>query len=417
MKNDSKKENENLSFKELRRLDNAKSKDAKINKLQEMEDGVSVFPHDEETLKTFNFKEMNFKDMTNAQKNTFIIVIMLIILIVVLFMIPGVRKLFGNISIGDLRFLPKQEEEEKPKEDAFAFAGDYVIIGENTSITVEKIKFNNFTKSSDYKSLYNYTALEDINDVSNLNIYIEYYNYSRQLLKRIKFEVNGNILKKDDKGLIENQLSENSFNKAHYIRIRKMTESEIIEVPDPEDNPNYDPENPNTDPKNPNNPSGGSSTSNKNELNCTKVNVDSDLRINESMVVKFEKDAISEYSVEYKLTTLTFEQSKVFAKYYKKMLKKFKNLDKSGVDQISIFEDGFSAYLNYTVVYSEFNNADIDENWVQKDEEECDPEICESREDLYEKVNEDKPYKLEIKIGSSKEEAKEELQKEEWTCK
>ena len=429
MNEDPKKKFEDLSFKELRELDNADSKDAQINERKKANNGVEIFPYDEETLKTFNFKELNFKDMTNAQKNTLYVILITLGLLFVLLLVPFLRKIFDRTNIANIRLIP-MEKEEKIEEDAFAYAGDYVIIGNNTTITVEKIKFYNFTKGNNYRSLFNYLATEDIKNISSKNIYFEYYNYSKTLLKRFKFEVDGNSLSKDDKGMIENQLSENTFNKAHYIRIRVVSESEIIAVPDPEDNPSnssnpdrnnpgrsIDPGNSGENPGGEENPGSGNDNSNGNNGNgnnmiiekenyvtCKKVTVDKDVRINQNMDVEFKDDKFSSYSVTYKISEIS-ATSKNYAKDYKKMMKLYKDLIKSGV-KVNIVETLGMATIEYEVVLDDFYNFTYYEN----------SKYNISKEEYLKKIEDDRPYKLEIEIGSSKEDVKKSLSEDDWVC-
>lgn len=407
------------------------SKDEIINEKKKMGDGVELFPFDEASLKTFNLKEMNFKDMTNAQKSTMFVIVLVIILLILLLFMPMIMRVFGNTNIGNLRFLPQQKE-EKEEESSYAFAGDYIIIGNNTSLVVQNVKFNNFTKSSDYKGLYNYTALEDIKDVNSLNIYVEYYNYSKTLLRRFAFTVDGNKLSKGSVGLSENKMSENAFNKAYYVRVRVISESEIIDFPDPEDpndpnNQDYDPDDL-TDPRNPNSPNydpnyqgGGNSgdpsdpsgnngeDSKSGTVICNRLNVDKDLRVTEQISAEFTSDKLDEYTVKYKITSVSENGSSAnYAKYYKAMMKKYRSLDSSGVSQIQIGESLDYALLTYTVDLDEYFNFQLKDNSIRDN--------IEIMKQIYEEVQKDKDYKLEIDAVATKQEAKDQLTEEKWVC-
>ena len=395
-----------FTIKQLREQEEKKSKDYKLNTLQNLNDGISIMPHDEETLKTFSLKEMNFKDMTNSQKNTFIVCILVFLLIVVLLVLPAIGKMFGKVTIGNLRFKPLEKEEEK-KDDSFAYIGDLIVIGNNTTINVENIKFYNFTKGSNYNALYNYSVSKNIDDVSNLKIYVEYYNYSKTLLRRFKFEVDGNHLSANDSGLIENQLSENTFNKAHYVSVRIISDAEMIEVPDPEEvvvDPNQN--NPESGEKN----THKNDTKNKNELICTRVSVDKDVRINEKYTINFDNGKLKKYTKEYKITSITISKSNRYAKLYKKMLNKYKELIASHTTkEISISEGYNNAILVYTINLDEYyiNFVFDEKNYIKM------PEVLDKH---YEEYENEKEYKLEIDRKSTRVTAKKELESDNWEC-
>ena len=401
-----KNDDSKFTIKQLREQEEKKSKDYKLNTPQNLNDGISIMPHDEETLKTFNFKEMNFKDMTNSQKNTFIVCILVFLLIVVLLVLPAIGKMFGKVTIGNLRFKPLEKEEVK-KDDSFAYIGDLIVIGNNTTINVENIKFYNFTKGSNYNALYNYSVSENIDDVSNLKIYVEYYNYSKTLLRRFKFEVDGNHLSANDSGLIENQLSENTFNKAHYVSVRIISDAEMIEVPDPEEvvvDPNQN--NPESGEKSTNK----NNTKNKNELICTRVSVDKDIRINEKYTINFDNGKLKKYTKEYKITSITISKSNRYAKLYKEMLNRYKDLTKSiTTKEISISEGYNSSLLIYTINLDEYYIDFIfDEKHYKEMPEELDKH--------YEEYEKEKEYKLEIDRKSTRVTAKNQLESDNWEC-
>ena len=398
---------DDLTFKELRELDNANSKDAKMNTPNKIDESLSIMPHDQETLKTFNLKEMNFKDMTNAQKNTFIIIIALVILLMVIIVTPVIKKMFGGVTIGNLRFKTEEKVEEESK--SYAYAGDLIIIGNNTSIVVENIKFNNFTKGSNYTGLFNYVAQEDISDVSSLKIYIEYYNYSKTLLKRFKFDVEKNELKKDEEGTVENILSENSFKKAHYVTVRVMSDAELIEVPDPED-PGEEGENV-TDPENKENKT--KQKNNSNELKCNKISVDSDVRINEFFFIEFENNKLKQYSVEYKISKISPKSDiKKYSSYYKKMLKRYRNAVESGAKDYSIEQSYEISLLKFKIVLDDYFSYTIAFNPTKEDLKN-NPNII---DEFYESLEKKKKYKLEIDRKSDKSSAKEKMENNGFVC-
>ena len=310
-------------------------------------------------------------------------------------------KKFGGVTIGNLRFLP-QEKIEQEKDDSFAYEGDYIILGNNTTITLENIKFNNFTKGSDYSTIYSYTALDNINDVDSLNIYIEFYNYSKTLLSRFKFTIKDKKLEKGASASVSNTMSENAFNKVYYVRVRVISEQEIINVPDPEDNEeNENPNNPSTE-----NPSKANNKKNLNELTCTKVKVDNDLRINETFFVKFKNDKWEEYVVTYKVQSIVlYSTPKKYSKYYKEMLKKYKILVKSEISDIDFEDTSSTIIMTYTVRFDDYYRTMYSKK------------ISESELNSLRDMEDDKKtYKLEIGRYSNRADAKSHLEKDNWVC-
>lgn len=409
-----KDDKEKVTYKEIRKEEEAKSKDAKINTPRQMRNGIKLMPHDEKTLKTFNFREMNFKDMTNAQKNTMLVIIITLIILILFALLPVFERIFGGVTIGNIRLIPEKTGEVEKDDSSFAFEGDFIVIGNNTSINISGIKFNNFTKGSDLKLVYGYQALEDISDVTSLKIYVEYYNYSKTLLKRFAFSVNDNKLTKGDKNVIEYELDENIFNRAHYVRVRKISDTELVEFPDPTEI--EEPEDPNT-PTDPTNPSSGNNDKDKNKdsknkpISCKIVDIDGNLKISQTMNVEFEDGIAKAYNVEYKISSISgTEIPSNYSKYYKKMLKKFKNLIATEGTNPSIDDLVYEAVLSYTVYIDD--HVDIDIDW---DDYEKHPEAYQAPE-IQAIIKQRAPYSLEIKKNSDRNSTLEQLQKAKWLC-
>lgn len=397
-------------------------KDTLMNTPKEKDSGVKIMPYDEETLRVFSLKKMNFKDMTGTQKTTFVVLLVFLGLFFVLMVLPGLSKMLGGPNIGNLHFFGNNEkEEEKEEENEFALEGDYITLGNNTYINVEGVKFYNFTKGNNYQLAYNYMPSKTIEDVKALKIYVEFYTHTKTLISRYAFSTETNTLTEGVQGLSQVKMTSNNFNKAFYVRVLVITDAVMEELPE-------------TDPgiSDPNDPTaggtgggtgtgsgtgagggtgtGGSSPANPDKsklMICSKWSMDGSLKINESMNVNIKDDKVVSYDVKYVISSMINNGvPKNYSTYYKKMLTKFKNVTKSYVYIADIQDAGTTATLTYTVVLKDYTFVGIPEEdfkYMSKKELEA-----------YKKTL--PPYELEIKKDSTRADAKKQLEAVEWDC-
>ena len=393
-------------------------KDTLMNTPKEKDSGVKIMPYDEETLRVFSLKKMNFSDMTGSQKTTFVVLLVFLGLFFMLMILPGLSKMFGGTTIGNLHFFGNNNGEEKPEEEEkdFALEGDYITLGNNTYINVEGIKFYNFTKGNNYQLAYNYMPSKTIEDVKALKIYVEFYTHTKTLISRYAFSTESNTLTEGVQGLSQVKMTSNNFNKAFYVRVLVITDAVMEELPD-------------TDPgiSDPNDPSaggsgggtgtgsgggtgtGGSTPANPDKsklMMCSKWSMDGSLKINESMNVNIKNDKVVSYEVKYVITSMINGIPKNYSTYYKKMLTKFKNVTKSYVYIADIFDKGTTATLTYTVVLKDRTFIEIPEEDLKF--------MTKKELEAYKKTL--PPYDLEIKKDSTRADAKKQLEAVEWDC-
>ena len=397
-------------------------KDTLMNTPKEKDSGVKIMPYDEETLRVFSLKKMNFSDMTGSQKTTFVVLLVFLGLFFMLMILPGLSKMFGGTTIGNLHFFGNNNGEEKPEEEEkdFALEGDYITLGNNTYINVEGVKFYNFTKGNNYQLAYNYMPSKTIEDVKALKIYVEFYTHTKTLISRYAFSTESNTLTEGVQGLSQVKMTSNNFNKAFYVRVLVITDAVMEELPD-------------TDPgiSDPNDPSaggsgggagtgsgtgagggagtGGSTPANPDKsklMMCSKWSMDGSLKINESMNVNIKNDKVVSYEVKYVITSMINGIPKNYSTYYKKMLTKFKNVTKSYVYIADIFDKGTTATLTYTVVLKDRTFIEIPEEDLKF--------MTKKELEAYKKTL--PPYDLEIKKDSTRADAKKQLEAVEWDC-
>ena len=397
-------------------------KDTLMNTPKEKDSGVKIMPYDEETLRVFSLKKMNFSDMTGSQKTTFVVLLVFLGLFFMLMILPGLSKMFGGTIIGNLPFFGNNNGEEEPEEEEkdFALEGDYITLGNNTYINVEGVKFYNFTKGNNYQLAYNYMPSKTIEDVKALKIYVEFYTHTKTLISRYAFSTESNTLTEGVQGLSQVKMTSNNFNKAFYVRVLVITDAVMEELPD-------------TDPgiSDPNDPSaggsgggtgtgsgtragggtgtGGSTPANPDKsklMMCSKWSMDGSLKINESMNVNIKNDKVVSYEVKYVITSMINGIPKNYSTYYKKMLTKFKKVTKSYVYVADIFHKGTTATLTYTVVLKDRTFIEIPEEDLKF--------MTKKELEAYKKTL--PPYDLEIKKESTRADAKKQLEAVEWDC-
>lgn len=375
------------------------SKDELMNTPKEVGNEVKLMPYDEETLKIFTLKKWNFKDMTGNQKTIMIVICILFLALFLLLILPTLSSLFGGINIGNLHFFNQKEKEKEKEKDAFMFEGDYITLGRNISVTVSDIKFNNFTKSSDYKLIFNYLSKKDITNVAEEKLYIEVYSNSKSLLSRFLFDPEKE-LKTGDSGIYSVKLSSNNFNKAQFIVIRVIKNILDEELPDDIEEPG-DPVNPDPN-ENPGNEEPDPNKNDKNLLKCTISNIDGSLKINKNLNATFKDDKITTYTISYTITSLIDIVPKNYSSNYKKMMNLYKDLMSSPGCSADIKDHGFTAELNYTVVLKDYKDIVIKEEYLDSYDEEY--------------LKQKTPYQLEIEKDSKKSNASSLLEASDWIC-
>jgi hypothetical protein len=376
------------------------SKDELLNTPKDLGNEIKIMPYDESTLKTFRFKEMNFKDMTGYQKTILVAVCILFLSIFILFILPTLSNIFGGVNIGNFNLF-NNTEEETTETDSYAYEGDYITLGENISVTVGDIKFDNFTKSSDYKLIFNYLPKEDMQEVVNKKIYIEVYSNSKSLLSRFLFDPEKDLTGNEN-GIYSVKLSSNNFNKAQYVVVRVITNVLEEELPEDQIDDNAAGTDDGTDDGTGTDNGNTGTTVDKNKLVCYYNSVDGSLKIYKELNATFNTDKIVTYKINYTITSLIETLPKNYATYYKTMMTLYKTLMASPGCEPYIKDNGLNASLVYTVTLSEYKDIKIIEEYIDLYDEEY----------LAQKT----PYQLEIEKESTKTQATTELENTEWIC-
>lgn len=394
-----------MAVKKTKKID----KDTIMNTPKEMKDGVKLMPYDEDSLRTFSLKKMNFSEMTGYQKTTFVVIIIFILCLILIMSASSIRSLFTGVQAGKIRFFWNGEEEPKEETTTIVSSSNFISIGQNFAIELEPFKFYGFSKSKNDTIIYNYVSKEDKENIKSLNIYIEVFNNTKSLLSRHRFTVDNDSVKKDVVGLNQIKLTSNNYNKAYYIKVRVLTEAEISVLPDYNDPGTSGGNGSGNDPSN---PSGGGSDDptpigplDSLPLNCNIISSDEDLKITKSINAIFVDGIIESYSVDFRLTSSGVEKSSKFETNYNKMLKLFKNVLASPGCSGDLSYEALDAKLKYNVVLKDYKDLEFDPNQTY------DEEYLKEFKKKYQT-----PYRLEIEKGSTREEAMAHLQESEWIC-
>lgn len=156
-----------------------------------------------------NVKPTNNEPQASKGGNGVLIIVFLIIGLFVLFL-PVIDSYLKKIDLPNNGIF-------QIKEKSSNLYNGLIQIGKESYMTVSNIKFYNFTKKSNNTINFNYIASKKITDIQNLNIYIELYNNSEDLIYRIKF----NEFDKIEKSMVESydlKIAEDIFINSNYAK-------------------------------------------------------------------------------------------------------------------------------------------------------------------------------------------------------
>ena len=104
-------------------------------------------------------------------------------------------------------------------------ANGYILIDESSSIKVENIRFYNFRKAGDTTLTFSYVSGSKYQTPSSLGIYIEVYNYNKDLLYKELFDTK-NEIEKDTVRTYSITLNNDVYSDAQFALVKKYTDEE-----------------------------------------------------------------------------------------------------------------------------------------------------------------------------------------------
>ena len=160
--------------------------------------------------------------INNEQKSKgggIVLVILIIILAVFVWNIDFILDLYNQY----FSFTPSRRSTNNNNTQDNLLDG-YILIGDESSITTDDVKFYNFNKSSGALTI-TYMASKRIDDTSALGITIELYNANKEILAKELFNVIGGL----DKDVVKTysmQIDSSIQASVYYARLRKYTEND-----------------------------------------------------------------------------------------------------------------------------------------------------------------------------------------------
>ena len=104
----------------------------------------------------------------------------------------------------------------------------YIVIGEESSVETDGVKFYSFKKSQGVVN-FTYMASKRIDDVLSLGLYIELYNANKEILAKEAFNVPSG-LDKDVVKVYSMNIKSDIQGSVYYARLRKYTATELSSV-------------------------------------------------------------------------------------------------------------------------------------------------------------------------------------------
>lgn len=147
-----------------------------------------------------------------------------IILFVVLILIAAFIYFIDDILLYfNQNFIPVVENKVYENASANLIDG-YIKIDENNAyIKIKSIKFDNVRKGSDNTIYLNYSSDKNYSNSNNLNIYIDFYNSNKELVKSEKFNVFGSIETQVSRQY-KVKFTEQVYNDVYYVKIDTKSE-------------------------------------------------------------------------------------------------------------------------------------------------------------------------------------------------
>lgn len=204
-----------------------------------------------------NSDKTDVTDKIDKKINYKVILICVILVIVFVFLLPTITSIFDKSS-------PENYTNTVNNNSSNNLVNGFIQIDKNDSnMTVNDVRFYNFTKRSNNLISYNYKAEKAIKNTLSLKLYIEIYNRSETIIYREVFNPSTEI----EKGPVLSSsitLNPNLYKEAYYVKIVEITSENAIVT---------------------------------NSINCTKEFTDGIFNLKYSVKYNFGENALLSYEV------------------------------------------------------------------------------------------------------------------------
>ena len=280
-----------------------------------------------DNLNNDNENSIEFIDLDNTNKNKItntlenrvnhkVILICVVLVVVFVFLLPTITSIFDKSS-------PENYTNTVNNSSSNNLVNGYIQIDRNDSnMTVNDVRFYNFTKRSDNTISYNYKAEKAIKNTLSLQLYIEIYNKSETIIYREIFNPSIEI----EKGPVLSStitLNPNLYKEAYYVKVVEITTENATVT---------------------------------NSINCTKEFIDGIFDVKYNIKYNFGENALLSYEVTKSATitqTGNNEESTSEDTYKDSDLEKYNDLflqEEADVSNTNATEYQRSDnYLNYTI--------------------------------------------------------------------
>lgn len=150
-----------------------------------------------------------------------IIIICVFVVVIFVLLLPTITSIFDTSS-------PENYTNDVNNNSSNNLVNGYIQIDRNDSnMTVNDVRFYNFTKRSNNTISYNYKAEKAIKNTPSLKLYIEIYNRSETIIYREMFNPSLEI----EKGPVLSStimLDPNLYKEAYYVKVVEITTDDAI---------------------------------------------------------------------------------------------------------------------------------------------------------------------------------------------
>ncbi len=150
-----------------------------------------------------------------------IIIICVLVVVIFVLLLPTITSIFDTSS-------PENYTNDVNNNSSNNLVNGYIQIDRNDSnMTVNDVRFYNFTKRSNNTISYNYKAEKAIKNTPSLKLYIEIYNRSETIIYREMFNPSLEI----EKGPVLSStimLDPNLYKEAYYVKVVEITTDDAI---------------------------------------------------------------------------------------------------------------------------------------------------------------------------------------------
>lgn len=150
-----------------------------------------------------------------------IIIICVLVVVIFVLLLPTITSIFDTSS-------PENYTNDVNNNSSNNLVNGYIQIDRNDSnMTVNDVRFYNFTKRSNNTISYNYKAEKAIKNTPSLKLYIEIYNRSEIIIYREMFNPSLEI----EKGPVLSStimLDPNLYKEAYYVKVVEITTDDAI---------------------------------------------------------------------------------------------------------------------------------------------------------------------------------------------